>query len=51
MLADATALVEDDDHRVLAVDFQGQVLDDAWAALLGSTLEANRTVTRVNLNK
>lgn len=43
--------VEADDHRVAALNFQGQGLDDAWAALLGSTLATNSTVRSVNLNR
>lgn len=43
--------VEADDHRVAALNFQGQGLDDAWTALLGSTLATNSTVRSVNLNR
>lgn len=50
-LTHALGLVADDDHRVAAANLQGQRLDDAWAALLGSTLETNGTVTAVNLNE
>lgn len=47
----AFELVDDNDHRALAITMQAQGLDDAWTALLGSTLEVNRTVRSVNLNR
>ena len=50
-IAKAFEFVEDGDHRVAAVNLQGQGLDDAWTALLGSTLEASHTVRTVMLNR
>lgn len=50
-ITDAYGFVEDDDHRAAAVNVQGEALDDAWAALLGSTLETNRNVRSVLLNR
>ena len=43
--------VDDDDHRVAAVNLQARGLNDTWASLLSSTLWANRTVRAINLNK
>lgn len=47
----ALELVDEDDHRVAAINMQSEGLDDAWAAVLGSALAANYTVRSVNLNK
>lgn len=50
-ITDAFSFVEDNDHRAAAVNVQGEGLDDAWVALLGSTLETNTTVRSVLLNR
>ena len=50
-ITDAFGFVEDNDHRAAAVSVQGEALDDAWAALLGSTLETTKHVRSVLLNR
>jgi len=50
-IPDAFSFVEDDDHKGVAVNLQGEALDDAWVTLLGSTLENNRHVRSVLLNR
>lgn len=51
LITKAYQLIDDVDHRAVAVNMQGKALDDAWAAVLGSTLETNGTVRSVNLNR
>eukprot|EP00903_Cladosiphon_okamuranus_P019455 g17889.t1 len=50
-LTDAFGFVEDNDHRAAGVNVQGEGLDDAWVAVLGSTLETNHNVRSVLLNR
>lgn len=50
-ITDAFGFVEDNDHRATAVNVQGEALDDAWVALLGSTLESNKHIRSVLLNR
>ncbi|CBN78576.1 Hypothetical leucine rich repeat protein [Ectocarpus siliculosus] len=50
-ITDAFGLVEDDDHRAAVVRVQGEALDDAWIALLGSTLENNHKIHTLLLNR
>ncbi len=47
----AFSFVEDNDQKGGAVNVQGEALDDAWITLLGSTLENNRRVRSVLLNR
>lgn len=51
LITKAFGFCDDNDHRVAAVSMQGKELDNAWAALLGSTLRSNRTVRSINLNR
>ncbi|CAM9256967.1 unnamed protein product, partial [Hapterophycus canaliculatus] len=50
-ITNAFGSIEDNDHRAATISVQGEALDDAWVALLGSTLETNRNVTSVLLNR
>lgn len=51
LIKNALIALEDDDQRVTAVNLQSLELNDTWAALLSTTLEVNRTVRFVNLNR
>lgn len=50
-ITESFGFVDDNDHRVAAVNVQGECLDDAWVTLLGSTLEVNDNVHSVLLNR